>query len=86
MSKGFKLFMSCKEAVNTCDKAQYGEVTLLDKIKHTIHLFYCKTCQKYSANNKKLTELVNKPEVDCLKKSEKEQLQYNFKKELENHQ
>lgn len=86
MSKGFKLFISCDEAVTTCDKAQYGEASLWEKIKHTIHLFYCKTCQKYSANNTKLTKLTQKPEVDCLKISEKKQLQNNFKKELESHQ
>ena len=78
--------MSCDEAVNTCDKAQYNEASLLEKLKHTIHLIYCKTCRKYSANNSKLTKLVHKPEVECLKNCEKEKLQENFKKELENNQ
>lgn len=86
MSKGFKLFMSCDEAVRICDKSQYGEVSFWDKIKHTIHLIYCRTCQKYSSKNGKLTKLVNKPEVDCLKKSEKEKLQKKFEKELQNSQ
>lgn len=86
MSKDFKLFMSCDEAVNTCDKAQYAEVSLWGKIKHTIHLIYCKACRKYSSNNSKLTKLTSKPEVDCLKNCEKEKLQENFKKELESNQ
>ncbi|MCB0463244.1 MAG: hypothetical protein R2816_09645 [Flavobacteriaceae bacterium] len=85
MSKDFKLFMSCDEAVNTCDKTQYNEVSLWGKIKHTIHLIYCKACRKYSSNNSKLTKLVKKPEVDCLKKEEKEKIKNNFKKKLESH-
>jgi hypothetical protein len=84
MSKNFKLFMSCDEAVNTCDKSQYGEVSFWEKIKHTIHLLYCKVCRAYTSNNVKLTKLMKSPEVECLKKSEKEQLQSTFQKELEN--
>jgi hypothetical protein len=86
MSKDFKLFMSCDKAADTCDKSQYNEASLWQKFKLTIHLLYCKTCRKYSANNSKLTELVNKPEVDCLKNCEKEKLETNFKKELDSHQ
>jgi len=86
MSKRFKLFLNCNEAANACDKIQYGEVSFWGKIKHTIHLVYCKACRKYSANNVKLTELTHKPEVDCLKNCEKEKLETNFKKELEGYQ
>ncbi|PTM08305.1 MAG: hypothetical protein DA407_08335 [Bacteroidetes bacterium] len=86
MSKDFKLFISCDQAAHTCDKTQYNEATLWEKIKLTLHLFYCKVCRKYSANNGKLTELVHKPEVDCLKNTEKEKLQDNLKKQLESNQ
>ena len=86
MSKHFKLFISCDKATHTCDKTQYNEATLWEKIKLSLHLFYCKVCRKYSANNGKLTTLVHKPEVDCLKNCEKETLQANFQKELESHQ
>ncbi|WP_347922656.1 hypothetical protein [Pontimicrobium sp. SW4] len=86
MSKGFKLFVSCDKAAHTCDKTQYNEASLWDKIKLNIHLIYCKACRKYSANNAKLTELTRKPEVDCLKHCEKEKLETNFQKELKSHQ
>ena len=83
MSKDFKLFVSCDKAAHTCDKSQYKEASFWGKIKLNIHLIYCKACRKYSSNNGKLTKLMHKPEVDCLKKCEKEALETNFKKELE---
>jgi predicted anti-sigma-YlaC factor YlaD len=83
MSKDFKFFVSCDKAAHTCDKAQYNEASLWEKIKLNIHLVYCKACRKYSSNNGKLTRLVNKPEVECLKHSEKEMLHTNFNKEKE---
>jgi len=86
MSKGYKIFVSCDKAVHTCDKTQYKEASLWEKIKLNIHLIYCKACRKYSSNNGKLTKLVHKPEVDCLKACEKENLQKNFQKELKSHQ
>lgn len=86
MSKDFKLFVSCDKATHTCNKTQYNEASLLEKIRLNIHLIYCKACRKYSSNNGKLTKLMLKPEVDCLKMNEKEVLQGNFKKELENTQ
>ena len=86
MSKDFKLFTSCDKAAHTCDKTQYREASLWEKIKLNIHLIYCKACRKYSSNNGKLTKLMRKPEVDCLKNSEKEQLHSALKEELESHQ
>ena len=83
MSKDYKLFVSCDKAAHTCDKTQYSDASLWEKIKLNIHLLYCKACRKYSSNNGKLTKLMHKPEVDCLKVSEKEKLQETFKKELE---
>jgi len=86
MSNDFKLFVSCDKAAHTCDKTQYNDAFLWEKIKLNIHLLYCKACRKYSSNNGKLTKLMHKPEVDCLKKGEKKQLQTALQKELEKHQ
>lgn len=86
MNKDNKIFGACDKATLTCDKAQYNEASLWEKIKLNIHLLYCKVCRKYSANNVKLTKLTHEPEVDCLKVSEKEHLQVEFQKELENNQ
>ena len=85
MSKGFKLFVSCDKAGHTCDKTQYNEASLWEKVKLNIHLLYCKACRKYSTNNAKLTKLTQNPEVDCLKKCEKEKLETNLQKKMKSH-
>jgi hypothetical protein len=86
MSKNYKIFISCDKAVHTCDKTQYNEASLWEKIKLNLHLIYCKACRKYSYNNKKLTKLINQPEVECLKISEKEKLKANLNNVIENNQ
>lgn len=86
MSKDYKIFVSCDKAAHTCDKSQYNEASLWEKIKLNIHLIYCKACRKYSSNNGKLTKLIKKSEVECLKASEKEKFKVNLNNELKNNQ
>jgi len=79
-----KLFLSCDESKHTCDKAQYKEATLWQKIKLNIHLVFCAACRKYSKNNTKLSKLITKSTTK-LSASEKSRLQSGFDKELANH-
>ena len=81
-----KFFISCDDANHNCDKSQYHEASLWEKIKLNLHLIYCRACRKYSKNNSALTKLVKNKSVDCLKVTEKEILENSFKKELSNHQ
>lgn len=82
MSKKNKMFISCNEANHNCDKSQYNEASLWEKIKLNIHLIYCKACRKYSKNNSKLTQVINNSELEYLKTSEKDALKKNFEEEL----
>ena len=82
MSKKNKMFISCNEANHNCDKSQYNEGTLWEKIKLNIHLIYCRACRKYSKNNAKLTQMMNNSELEYLKTSEKNTLKRNFEEEL----
>lgn len=43
--------LSCDQATTICDKSQYGEVTLFEKIKLNLHIFLCKKCGKYTKQN-----------------------------------
>jgi len=80
-----KIIIPCEEANHVCDKTQYKEATLWEKIKLNIHLVYCKACRKYTKNNTKLSQLFkNKSAV--LDASSKESLQAAFDKELANQQ
>lgn len=84
MKKRF-LFISCEEAKHICDKRQYGESTGWERIKLGIRLMWCRFTKAYSKNNNKLTDALNKAEVDCLNRSEKEKIQKEFEQELAKH-
>ncbi|MDG1728738.1 MAG: hypothetical protein P8K68_03195 [Algibacter sp.] len=77
-----KMMISCDKANHVCDKTQYKEATLWEKIKLNIHLIYCRACRKYSKNNATLTETIKKSDVECLDKKCKEAMKKNFNKAL----
>ena len=81
MSK-FKITIPCKEANHVCDKTQYNDATLWEKIILNIHLIYCRACRKYTANNSKLTKAIKKSDVECLDKSSKDIMKRDFEKAL----
>ncbi|WP_290702134.1 glycine dehydrogenase [Lacinutrix sp.] len=76
-----KIFLSCDEANHTCDKTQYNDATIWEKIKLTFHLAFCGACRKYTQNNNKLTKLVVEKPIK-LNTSEKSELQSAFEQEL----
>lgn len=71
-AKNTFLFISCKEAANCCDKAQYEEASALQRLKLMVHLFICKTCRKYSSNNAKLTGLIKKSDLETCNETNKQ--------------
>ncbi len=81
MSK-IKVIIPCDEANHVCDKTQYNDATLWEKIKLNIHLIYCKACRKYTANNSKLTKTIKKADVECLSTSSKTEMKEKFEKVL----
>jgi hypothetical protein len=76
-----KFIIPCNEANHVCDKTQYKEATLWEKIKLNIHLVYCRVCRKYTKNNAKLTKLL-KTKPQTLEPAVKENLKAVFEKEL----
>jgi len=82
MSKKNKIFLNCTEANHTCNKTQYNDASLFEKIKLNLHLLYCRACRKYSSNNAKLTKVMNNPEIEFLNTSEKDNLKIKFDQEL----
>ena len=85
MKKSF-LFISCEEAKHICDKSQYGEASAWERFKLSLRLSWCTITRAYSKKNNKLTDVMQKAEVDCLKNNERTKLQQDFEKELAKHQ
>lgn len=80
--------LSCDEATKICDKNQYGEASLWEKIKFTIHLFLCKNCGLYSKQNRIMTQcyekqkIVEKEKSHCLNEEEKECMKKEVKAKI----
>lgn len=82
-----KIIIPCEEANHVCDKSQYKESTLWEKIKLNIHLLYCSACRNYTKNNVKLTKIINgNKKVEPIAANDKEKLKSAFEKELAKHQ
>ena len=77
-----KIFVSCGEANHYCDKNQYREASLWEKIKLNLHLIYCKACRKYSSKNNRLSDLMKNPKVYTLDQSIKNDLKEQLKQKL----
>lgn len=80
-----KILIPCEEANHTCDKTQYKEANLWEKIKLSIHLIYCKACKEYTKNNTKLTSKIKASKVECLDQKTKDTIKKNFENALKDH-
>ncbi len=77
-----KLRLECSNANHICDKNQYNEASLWEKIKLSFHLIYCKACRSYTKKNTRLTKLINKPEVQSMPTNSKQSLKERLAKEI----
>lgn len=82
-----KLKITCDEATAICDKSQYGEASLTEKLQLNIHLILCKYCKKYTKQNNLMTQIFGKHLTPCegsekLSKEEKLDLEKELEKEL----
>ncbi|WP_035334471.1 hypothetical protein [Dokdonia sp. PRO95] len=77
-----KFKTECQEANHICDKNQYKEASLLEKIKLSFHLIYCRACRKYSARNGKLSKAIKNPSVETVSMSEKELMKQRLQEQL----
>lgn len=60
-----KLFITCEEATAICNKNQYGEASMWDKIKMGFHSLGCVHCKTYSSQNTILTKLMGNHTKSC---------------------
>lgn len=73
--------ITCEEAATICNKSQYKEAGFWQVMKLRFHIFTCKTCAKFTKQNKMLTTLCDKANLNTLTEGEKEVM----KKDLEKH-
>ena len=63
--------ITCTEAASICNKAEYKEASLVEKLKLQIHLFFCRTCKEYNRRNQKLSLLLQKAKLKACSSEEK---------------
>jgi hypothetical protein len=71
--------MNCEEASIVCNKLQYQEAGIWEKIQLRFHLLICKACASFSKKNKELTVLIKKAPLYCLSEEEKLELEKKLK-------
>jgi len=77
-----KFFLKCDKAAHLCDKGQYNEATLLEKLMLNIHLLICKLCRKHSKQNGQLTKTIKSADLKTLPKDEKERIKEILLREI----
>jgi len=75
--------ISCEEAADICNKAQYKEATFWEVLKLQVHNLHCKLCAKYSRNNARLTKMCKRADLHVLDANSKKQLEAELKKQLD---
>ena len=80
-----KIRITCDEATKICDKSQYKESSLSEKIQINIHFLSCKICRLYTKQNTKMSSLFKinsldcKSKVNCMTDADKEILKKQLK-------
>ena len=83
------LKITCDQATTICDKNQYNEASIKDKIRLYIHLILCRICAKYNKQNTTLSNLYKvhaqycKEIKYCLPVKDKEALKASLEKNKE---
>ena len=64
----FKFFkITCDEATTICDKSQYGEASIYERMQLSWHLVVCKICILYSKQNRKMSDILKLKSGNCKK-------------------
>ena len=82
--KNMKFFMKCDDATHVCDKTQYKEAGLFDKLMLKVHLLMCTLCRGYAKRNTKLTETIKSANIKTLRPEEKQRIKTKLQNEIKN--
>ena len=78
-----KLFVDCKKAGHLCDKGQYKDASLFEKLKVRFHNMVCKPCSDYSERNAKLTKLIKDSKCKQMPEDCKKRIREELARELQ---
>ena len=76
------MLISKEEAFHICDKSQYYESTLWEKIKLNFRYLWCPNTRHYVKRNNKLTKAIKSSNLECLHHSERKVIEERLNKHL----
>ncbi len=76
------LFLKCNEAAHVCDKSQYKEASLSEKLKLKLHLLLCGLCRNHAHRNTKLSQTLKSCKVKTLPPQAKMKIETDFQEAL----
>ncbi|MBA6154541.1 hypothetical protein [Gelidibacter maritimus] len=80
-----RLFIISKEeAFHICDKSQYHESTLWEKVKLSFRYLWCRATRLYVNRNTKLTKTLKSSKLTCLEHSERKLMEDRLNEQLKN--
>lgn len=71
--------ISCDEAATICNKTQYDEAGLKERLQLWLHLLVCKPCAGFSRKNRQLTRLCERAALKGLTPREKAAMKERMK-------
>lgn len=76
------ILISKEEAFHICDKSQYYESTLWEKIKLNLRYLWCSNTRDYVKRNKKLSKAIKSSNLECLDHNERKVIEDRLHKHL----
>lgn len=77
-----EIIFKCSEAANVCDRSQYAESNLGERLLLKAHLLICKICRNHSTLNGKLTQAIRKANLRSLPEDKKQELRKTIQQEI----
>lgn len=78
----FRILFKCGDAAHICDKSQYRESSRTERILMRMHQWWCKVCRQHSAENTKLTEIIQKADLKSIPEEKKQEMRKVIQQEI----
>lgn len=76
------IIFKCDAAAHICDKSQYKESSLWERIQMKMHHLMCRICRQHSERNTKLSQVIQIANLKTLPVEKKKELRDTIQQEI----
>lgn len=76
------ILFKCDDAANVCDRSQYSESTVSERLLMKFHHVICRICREHSALNGKLSRAIKKANLQSFPEHKKRELRKVIQQEI----